>query len=249
MIPCALLVTKSEEEKTTDVQSLNKLIDELAKHADSILVIPQGEMPKIRVEYQKWYSQVSQIVGTYLPTRAPEMEKLYNDPETKGGWYFGIRSYLRSDDQNYKHRFEADVQQQKGILLAVPHVLKIRAHEVAALVTADLVQGELDEARALLEHGFTRAAGAIAGVALEAHLKLLHNQSGLDYTQKDTINPLVSRLRQNNIITIGDEKKCIAMAETRNKCDHKQSDDPSKEEVKELIDDVDRFTKRVQIVV
>lgn len=36
------------------------------------------------------------------------------------------------------------------------------------------------------------------------------------------------------------------MADTRNKCDHKKEEDPQPEEVAELIEDVERFTKRVQ---
>jgi hypothetical protein len=101
------------------------------------------------------------------------------------------------------------------MLLSVPSIIELRALEVAALVTSDLVQGELNEARLLLEHGFVRAAGAVAGVALEAHLKLLHDQSGLTYADKDSIVSLASRLRQHGVITLGDEKQCIAMADTR----------------------------------
>jgi hypothetical protein len=231
-----------------DVQRLQDLIEELANQADAILAIPQQDLPKIRVDYQRWYSQVCQIVNAHLPTRASELEKLYYDAALELTWYLGIRSYLRSGDQGYRNNFEADVQQQKGILLAVPHVLKMRALEVAALVTADLVDGELNEAKLLLEHGFVRAAGALAGVALEAHLKLLHAQSNLAYSNKDTIVPLAVRLRQNNFITLGDEKKCIAMADTRNKCDHKKDDEPTRDLVEGLIEDVDRFTKRVQVV-
>src|SRR5262249_46219154 len=206
-----------------DIQALGLLIEELANQADMILKIHQGDLPTIRVEYQKWYSQVYQIVSTYLPSRAAELEKLYYDPMIKNSWYLGIRSHLRdnSNDISSRKSFEADIQQQKGVLLAVPFILNIRSLEVAALVIADLVQCELDEAKLLLNHGFVRAAGAVSGVALEAHLKLLHHQSNLAYTDKDTIYPLALRLRQNNIISLGDEKKCLAMAETRNKCDHK----------------------------
>jgi hypothetical protein len=107
--------------------------------------------------------------------------------------------------------------------------------------------GELNEARSLLKRGSIRSAGAVAGVALEAYLKLLHDQSDLSYTDKDSIVPLAARLRKNNIISLGDEKKCIAMADTRNKCDHKKGEEPTEAEVRELVDDVDRFIKRVQV--
>lgn len=233
-----------------DIQALKARVEELSAQVDDLLAIL--DFSELQREYETWYGQVRHIVSVHLPDRLPGLESLYFTPSTKyppeadTAVYLGIRSYLRSSNSRFKGRFQSDLEQQRGILLAVPHIIELRALEVAALVTADLVQGELNEARLLLSHGFIRAAGAVTSVALEAHLKLLHNQSNLTYTDQDSIVPLATRLRQNNIISLGDEKKCIAMADTRNKCDHKKDEEPTKEEVEELISDVDRFTKRVQ---
>jgi hypothetical protein len=54
---------------------------------------------------------------------------------------------------------------------------------------------------------------------------------------KDTIVPLAARLRKEGVISLGDEKKCVAMADTRNKCDHQKNEEPTEEEVKGLVDD------------
>jgi hypothetical protein len=240
-----------------DIQGLKMLVEELAAQVDGLLAI--SDSPELRREYLKWYSQAQLVVNKSLSSMAREFGKLYYAAEETDGegdaWhYWGIRSYLRTTQDYsdkvrlFEKRFRADVEQQRGILLAIPHAIDIRALEIAALVTADLVEGELNEAHLLLSHGFVRAAGAVAGVALEAHLKLLHNQSNLTYSDKDTIVPLATRLRQAGAITLGDEKKCIAMSDTRNKCDHKNKQDPTSEEVDELIDDVDRFVKRVQVI-
>lgn len=228
-----------------DIEALKTRVQELSAQVDKLLAIPRVEQLKISREYQTWYSQAYMIVKTYLLDRQTELAQLYSSKEIYLG-YYGICSYL-NDGQN-REIFEVQLEQQRGILLAVLSVLEIRALEVTALVTADLVQGELNEARLLLNHGFVRASGAVAGVALEAHLKLLHKQSNLVYTDGDTIVPLATRLRTNGLITLGDEKKCIAMADTRNKCDHKKKDEPTQEEAEELISDIDRFTKRVQVV-
>jgi hypothetical protein len=230
-----------------DVQALKAKIADLSKQVENILAI--SDMTELRREYQKWYSQVRHIVSVHVPDRLEELEYLYSRSQDYAG-YGGIQSHLGSDG-SYRPSwafFRADLDQQQGILLSVPHIIELRALEVAALVTSHLVQGELNEGRLLLKHGFVRAAGAVAGVALESHLKLLHNQSGLTYTDKDGIVPLASNLRRHNIITLGDEKQCIAMADTRNKCGHKKAEDPTEEEVEELITDVDRFTKRVQVI-
>lgn len=236
-----------------DIQALLSKVESLSSQVDDLLAM---SMTELRREYQKWYSQVHEIVSAHLPGRLATLENLYYTPsqkytpEAETKVYCGMRSYLRGDGsyRPFRDRFEADLEQQRGILTAVPDVIDLRALEVRALVTADLMNGELNEARLLLDHGFIRAAGAVAAVALEAHLKLLHDQSGLTYTDKDTIRPLALRLRQNGVITLGDEKKCDAMADTRNKCDHKKKTDPTRDEVAELINDVDRFAKRVQVI-
>jgi hypothetical protein len=238
----------------TDVQALTSKVKDLSEQVDYLLAV--SDMTELRRGYQTWYSQAYQIVSTHLPNRLTTFENLHYtpskvySPEAETETYCGIRSYLRGDGsyKPFRQRFKADFEQQQGILLAVPDVIELRALEVRALVTADLVNGELNQARLLLDHGFLRAAGALAGVALEAHLKLLHEQSGLQYIDRDTLRPLALRLRQNGVITLGDEKKCDAMADTRNKCDHKNRTDPTEQEVSELIEDVDRFTKRVQVV-
>lgn len=239
-----------------DVQAVKKLVEELASQVDGILKI--SDRAQQRREYQTWYSQVHLLISKRLPNRVDELQNLYfasatQDPSSDAYNYSGIRSYLRTtpdwdNEKTFRHRFEADIEQQRGILLAIPFTIDIQALDVAALVTADLVKGELNEAQLLLTHGFVRAAGAVAGVALESHLKLLHVQSTLTHSDNDTIIPLANRLRQSGVISLGDEKKCIAMADTRNKCDHKNKTEPTAEEVGELIDDVDRFVKRIQVV-
>lgn len=181
-----------------------------------------------------------------MSDRLTEFENFYYTSKPLYTGEFGISTYL-TNFRSYE-LFKANIEQQRGILLAIPFVIELRILEVTALVTADLITGELNEAKLLFKHGFLRASGALAGVALEAHLKLLHKQSGLIYNDQDTIVPLAVRLRIKDFITLGDEKKCIAMSDTRNKCDHKNTLDPQEKDVAELIDDVDRFTKRVQIV-
>jgi hypothetical protein len=230
-----------------DIQALVAKIEDLSEQVEKISAIP--DMSVLRREYQEWYSQVQHIVSAHMPDRLEELRYFYSHPQDHPG-YSGIQTHLDGDGsyRPFLNSFRAGLEQQQGILLSVPHIIELRALEVAALVTSDLVQGELNEARLLLKHGFVRATGALAGVALEAHLKLLHDQSGLAYTDRDSIVPLASRLRNHGVITLGDEKQCIAMADTRNQCDHKKKEDPTEEKVEELIDDVDRFTKRVQVV-
>ncbi len=189
-----------------NIKALADKVNDLSSQVDTILKI--GNRPERRREYERWYSQARRIVEVHLPGRLAELEQLYFTPskayssEVDTRVYLGIRSDLRSSGSRFQDRFHADIELQRGILLAVPEIIDLRALEVAALVTADIVDSELGQARVLLQHGFIRAAGAVSGVALEAHLKLLHNQSGLDYKEEDTIVPLATRLRKEGSITV-----------------------------------------------
>lgn len=240
-----------------NIEDLITRITELTNEVNTILGI--SDKAELRREYLKWYSQAQLLVSKYLPGMEEEFKDLFYSPgeqssQTDAWFYHGIRSYLRTTSQwkdyenQFRGRFHADIEQQRGILLSIPDTLNIRAMDIAALVTSDLVDGELNESRLLLSHGFVRAAGAVAGVALESHLKLLHEQSKTEYSKTDTIVTLATNLRQANVITLGDEKKCIAMADIRNLCDHKKKRDPNEDEVEELIEDVDKFVKRVQVI-
>ena len=114
------------------------------------------------------------------------------------------------------------------------------------LVVGDVLDDEMAKALMLLEQGLVREAGIIGGVVLEAHLKLLHNQNSLQYSQTEGIVDLARRLRKEQILTLGDEKRVIAMADTRNKCAHKRDEDPALEEVQDFLDDVERFMRRTK---
>lgn len=244
------------EAMPVDLEDLRERVEMLTSRVDQLREI--SDLSELRREYLRWYTEAQLLISRHVPSMFHEFENLYYSTSTgesaADAWeYHGIRSYMRStSDWGDKHRifrnrFNADIEHQRGILLALPAVIELRALEVEALVTADLVSGEIDEARLLLDHGFGRAAGAVAGVALESHLKLLHNQSSLEYDDKDTIVPLATRLRKAGLISLGDEKKCIAMSDTRNNCDHKNEVEPTQEEIVELINDADRFAKRVQV--
>ena len=60
-------------------------------------------------------------------------------------------------------------QTQVKILRAARSRLETSLFDIAQLTRADLFDSELDAARELLNAGFIRAAGMVAGVVLEKH--------------------------------------------------------------------------------
>jgi hypothetical protein len=95
----------------------------------------------------------------------------------------------------------------------------------------------LKEAEILFSVGHITAAGAIAGVVLERHLKSLCDQQypPLSYGAGDGISKVNDLLRKANIYDTTQWRQIQWMADIRNGCDHPQTTPPSKENVEDMI--------------
>ena len=95
----------------------------------------------------------------------------------------------------------------------------------------------LKEAEILLNVGHVTAAGAIAGLVLERHLKALCSQQHppLSYGPSDGLSKVNDLLRKANIYDTTQWRQVQWMADVRNGCDHPQTTPPGKNEVEDLI--------------
>lgn len=82
--------------------------------------------------------------------------------------------------------------QQVAIIQAIKRRFESSLFEIRQLVQADVFDSELDSARNLLKNGYMRAAGAVAGVVLEWHLKEVAAKHNVPKSEK-TINPIIWR--------------------------------------------------------
>jgi len=195
----------------------------------------------VRSRYEHWYVAALRLVKGILDHE--ELER-FVDAYKK----FDTQQYMESEAPlDHTDGFAAMLARQKGLVAALPDVVEAKALDLRNLVIGDVLGDEMGKARLLLEQGLIREAGVIGGVALEGHLRLLHSQSSLQYTDGDSMVDLAKRLRRQEVLTLGDEKKVIAMAVTRNKCAHKADQEPTFEEVEEFLDDVERFIKRSHV--
>jgi len=102
----------------------------------------------------------------------------------------------------------------------------------------------LFEAKALFRAGYFPAAGAIAGVVVERHLKELCARQQPSLTPRgDTINPLNDALRAAQVYDQTQARRVQVMADIRNRCDHSVPNPPTKEDVWELIESVSKFMR------
>lgn len=96
------------------------------------------------------------------------------------------------------------------------------------------------EARDHLAAGRLRAAGCIAGVELERALKIRCAARGADVRARlPTIADYNDALKAAKVYQQPTWRKIQHLADLRNKCAHVLDEEPSEEEIRELLDDVD----------
>lgn len=106
----------------------------------------------------------------------------------------------------------------------------------------------LFEAKVLFKTGYFPAAGAMAGVILEQHLKeLCAKQTPPLVPRGNTINPLSETLKSAQVYDQTQHRRIQVMGDLRNRCSHSVSNPPSKEEAWELIENIGDFLRSYPI--
>jgi hypothetical protein len=116
--------------------------------------------------------------------------------------------------------------------------------EITRQLQAAVLDDEVASARALLSAGHVRSAGVVAGVVLEAHLK----QLAIDHSvslgrRKAVLSSINDALKDADVYDIPAWRRVQFLTDIRNLCAHKSERDPSTDEVRTLIDDVDKIVK------
>ena len=117
---------------------------------------------------------------------------------------------------------------------------------IKELLQADVFDSELDEAKELHKNGFYRAAGALCGVILEKHfarvvashcIKMKSKAPGiLDYNEK---------LKTEGVIDNRTFLLVQRLGAIRNLCDHNKKQEPTKDDIDDLIRGTDKVLHEV----
>lgn len=199
--------------------------------------------------YHEWYSQAVVLVGANLPERESEFITLHAGTERgEGAGYYASNLFVELYEGggvyiNARH-FRTCLQTEVAILKSILPTIEVRALRVRELVAGDLMTDEIGAAGYLLEHGFVRPAGIVAGLVLEQKLKLMCEKAGIQVGDRETIGSLNARLR-DYYDDPTDYKRVSWMAEVRAHCGHDKGKDPATEQVRELIDSVHKFVSTV----
>lgn len=237
-------------------QDIDRLIlsgDELSK----LLVGSNDNLLKFREGYEIWYSEALSLVSMLMPIRINDFCSYYDNknhdslkkaitftpPRNYGIEFDGPWDYVPPQQIDFALSLFSN---QLNIVKSVKKRFESSLFDIKAVLQADLFDSELDAATELNSKGFMRGAGAIAGVVLENHLLQICNNHGIRMSKKNpTINDYNDILKVNGILTIPDWRFIQLMGDLRNLCDHNKSIEPTKEQIKDLIEGVNKIIKTI----
>lgn len=98
----------------------------------------------------------------------------------------------------------------------------------------------------MAKKGFVRGGGAIAGVVLEEHLGHVCSLHNLNSRKKHpTISDFYQLFKDNSIIDISQWRFIQHFGDLRNQCVHNNDREPTKQEVVELVEGVEKVIKTI----
>jgi len=215
------------------------------------------KIPDFRQGYQSWYSEALLCVKQLLPDRLKDFTELYkpilkrkgidinNENYTIFDYLLGLQARRDLAKQPIASPDAAipKFTQQLEIVKSINRRFESSLFDIKQLAQADLFNSELDAARELNKKGFTRGAGAIAGVVLERHLSQVCENHNLAIKKKATLIDYYQTLKDNDVIEVATWRFIQFLGDRRNLCDHDKKREPTKEEIEELINGVDKITK------
>jgi hypothetical protein len=212
-------------------------------------------LPDFNNEYEKWYSESLEIIKQVLPSRFEDFKYLYKNDKRKkldylsytmSDYMIDVRNTIGSEVIVDSNAALPKFQQQLKILEATERRFESTLFEIKQLLQADLFDNEIDTARELLKNGYTRAAGAVAGVVLEKHLQQVSGDHTIIINKaQPNISDYNNSLKEAQVIDVPTWRFIQHLADLRNLCDHKKQREPQPEEIEDFIIGVDKILKTV----
>ncbi len=244
--------TKKRAPKSASSSGTKVSDDELTSILDNFF-----KKPDFGSEYQEWYSLALRVVEQLLPGRYDEFRELYRRDRRKtidletyciADYIAGIqvtRGLAREPAFNVTNRALNNFGQQISILTAAEACLESSLADISRSLQAEILDNELDTARALLKASHVRSAGVVAGVVLEGHLKKLITDHRVSFRKKAMLSNLNDALKDAGVYGVPLWRRIQHLTDIRNLCGHRAERDPERSEVEDLINEVARIIKTV----
>jgi len=213
-------------------------------------------LPEFPTEYEAWYSESLALLRQLLPARVNNFIGFYEKPKGRKEILHGnyvIQDYLQGMQvtQNGKivvsrSAAKPQLRQQVAIVKAAKMRFESSLFEIRQLVQADVFDSEIAAAHELQKNNFLRAAGAMAGVVLEKHLRQVCDDHSIGVTKKNPgIGDLNDLLKDNSVVDVPQWRFISMLGDIRNLCVHNKNKEPTNAQVTELIDGTDKVLKTV----
>jgi hypothetical protein len=214
----------------------------------------EGEKPfYLANEYQAWYSKALPVVRQLLPDRYAEFQEQYKVVQRKEISFvtYGIADYLigLQVTRGYEKvvdgfsAFTSKMQHQLSILRSASDRLKSAVADIEGVLQSALFNSELQAAWDLHKKKHLRAAGAVAGVTLEAHLASVCSNHIISFRKANpTIADYNEALKADGVVDTPVWRHIQHLGDVRNMCVHSKDREPTAEEVEDLIRGVERLT-------
>lgn len=235
-----------------------KVIEEhlVKKHGKQGVKARLASLPHFTTDYQRWYSESLAVLRQVLPDRVEDFIRHYEKPKTRKSITFesyriedalqGLQVSRAGETILTAEAAGPHLYQQLAILVAAKARFETSLYDIRQLLQADLFDGELGAAKELAYRGFSRAAGALAGVVLERHLAMVCTNRGLASRKKHPgISEWNDLLKNAGAIDLPQWRLHQHLGDLRNLCDHGTLAEPSSEQIADLIAGTDKVTKTV----
>ncbi|WP_223519652.1 hypothetical protein [Pseudomonas sp. GL-B-19] len=216
----------------------------------------EGNKDSFQYKYQSWYTKALRAVQHLASDRLIEFRGYYEiDPKRKTLGYgtYAIQDYFKGvapSKFNYPE-FNSAAQVVTAFInqLTIFKSIIDRAESLLGNIEdelyAEIQDSEIVVAKQLIKIS-PRAAGALMGVVIEGHLQKVAQNHEIKIAKKSpTISDLNDPLKNAAVIDTPTWRKITYLADIRNICSHKKDEEPTKEQVQELIDGADWLIKNV----
>lgn len=150
-----------------------------------------------------------------------------------------LAMYLEAEKMHSFDTYMNQLKRMKAVFLAAKEDFEGGyINSLRNLVQAEVFSNELEQAEELLGRGYATAAAVIAGVVLETALRDLCSINGIEH---GSINKMNDDLAKTGAYNANQKKQITSLSAIRNSAAHGKPEEFTKDQVKGMIDDVQRL--------
>ena len=241
---CSFMINYGSDK---DRKEISKLLNELNPNVSKRVYF--------NTYYEIWYSEALLYIKLVIPDREKDFVSLYKDERRKE---INVSTYTVSDailGTKMIRGMETIVSplaaasklyQQISMLEGAKKLIDSVIYSLKFTVLAELFDSEIDAAKSLFDNGFYRAAGAMCGALLKKHLQEVCMSHKISIKKKNPgISDYIEELKKTGVIEMPMWRKIQYLGDLRNICCHNKQQDPTKDQVKDLIDGTIQVCKTV----